>query len=314
MRPRWNHRGWSFALAISLLAATACGSADPATTPTSGPSDPPAEPTRRILVGRALEPDVVGHFQMAADGSGETWFGPDRDFEVRQLSPDGSSLAVVAMSDAGVLVGGTVAVDGTGFELFDAQDRSLHLACGVWASNGRMACEGWDDSDPARSGIYTVRASDGTALRRLTESRDVPCDYSPDGTQLAFVRTGDDDAVGTLMVMDADGGTPHFLAPNIALSGIACDWSPDGQTIVAGSTDGALLMVSPEGEGTPLSGDGIDGYAWGAAWSPDGARLLFSMVPAGGDASAAFIAARDGSDLVRITDPGDYEEADAWLA
>jgi Tol biopolymer transport system component len=177
-----------------------------------------------------------------------------------------------------------------------------------------MACEGWDDSDPARSGIYTVRASDGTTPRRLTEARDVPCDYSPDGTQLAFVRTGDEDTVGTLMVMDAGGGTPRSLAPNIALSGIACDWSPDGQAIVAGSADGTLLMVSPDGEGTPFSGDGIDGYAWGAVWSPDGTRLLFSMAPEGGDSSAAFIAARDGSDLVRITDPGGYEEADAWLA
>ena len=46
------------------------------------------------------------------------------------------------------------------------------------------ACEGWDDSNPARNGIYTVRASDGGGLTRVTTSpgggHDVAGDYSGD--------------------------------------------------------------------------------------------------------------------------------------
>lgn len=52
---------------------------------------------------------------------------------------------------------------------------------GGWAPEGRLACEGWDDSDPSRAGIYTVRASDGSDPRRLTRQRDIPCEYSPMG-------------------------------------------------------------------------------------------------------------------------------------
>ena len=206
---------------------------------------------------------------MAADGSDEEPFAPGTQFEARQLSPDGSTLSIVAMSDAGVMVGGTVGIDGSGLELFDPPGGSLHLACGVWGPSGRMACEGWDDADPSRAGIYTVRADDAGDLRRLTEEPDVPCDYSSDGAQLAFVREADD-GTGTLMVKNTDGGDVRLLADDVVLAGNSCDWSPDGNMIVAGSTDGTLAMVTPDGERTTLTGDGIDGNASGAMWSPDG--------------------------------------------
>jgi Tol biopolymer transport system component len=136
-----------------------------------------------------------------------------------------------------MLVGGTVGVDGNGFHLFPTPDPTLNLACGVWAPRDRIACEGWDDSDPSRTGIYTVGASNGSDPRRLTRHRDVTCEYSADGSRLAFVRTGADDTAGTLMLMDAEGGKSRAV----------------------------------------LAGDGLDGYSQGALWSPDGSHILFSM-------------------------------------
>ena len=102
---------------------------------------------------------------MEADGSDERAFVPEEEFETRNLSPDGSRLAIVAPGDRGPLVGGSVGVDGSDYRLFAGQDPSLNLACGVWAPERRMACEGWDDTDPSRAGIYTVRATDGTDPR-----------------------------------------------------------------------------------------------------------------------------------------------------
>ena len=316
MHLRSRLRRLSLTLAVFVVAVTSCTSTDPPT-PVSSSSSTGISPTvapGQVLVGRPISPDVQGYFQKAADGSGEEAFAPGKEFEARQLSPDGSLVSIVAVDRAGVLVGGTVNVDGTAFELFHHQDRSLHLACSVWAPRGRMACEGWDDDDPSRAGIYTVRAADGSDPRRLSRSRDVPCDYSPDGTQLAFVRTDGDDGVGTLMVMDADGASARRLSENVVLAGTSCDWSPDGKAILAASADGSLVMVTPSGERSAFAPDGMDGPASGGVWSPNGEWIMFSMIPEGDDLSAAYIASRDGSDLVRLTDPGDYEEAAVWLS
>jgi hypothetical protein len=282
--------------------------------PTTGelPESPEA-PAGHILFSRIVESGEFLHFVVSHDGSGEVPFAAGREFEARTLSPDGTRLAIVAPNDQGLIVGGTVGVDGTGFDLFTNADQTLNLACGIWRSTNVLACEGWDDSDPSRAGIYVVTASDGSDPRRLTRHRDIPCDYSPDGTQLAFVRTGADDARGRLMVMDAAGGPPRSLGPEVALSGIACDWAPDGDSILIAGSDGRLSTVTLAGETTPIEGGGLDGYAWGAVWSPDGAQILFSMSVGDPNDADVYTAAADGSDLHQITDSQLLEEAANWL-
>ncbi len=176
-------------------------------------------------------------------------------------------------------------------------------------------CEGWDDKDPSRSGIYSVRASDGGGLRRLTRDRDYPCAYSPDGTSLAFIRVtkdiGTDQETGNLMLMEADGGDPRVLVKGVGESGLACDWSPNGKSIIAGRSDGSIVLVTPEGEQTPFTAEGIDGYSEGFVWSSDGSRILFSMNRDG--QFDVYTVASDGSDLTRITDSASYESGSAWL-
>jgi hypothetical protein len=252
------------------------------------------------------------HFSVSTDGSGETPFAPGKEFEARHLSPDGSLLAISALNDHGLFVGGTVGLDGTGYRLFASADSSLNLVCGVWAPEGRLACEGWDDSDPSRAGIYTVRASDGSDPHRLTRQRDIPCEYSPDGTQLAFVHTVADDGRGTLMVMDAAGGKARTLLDDVVLTGIPCDWSPDGSSILASSA-GALHFVTLDGESSRLAGDGISGFAMGGLWSPDGSHVLFSM-SLEDQQFDVYTAAADGSGLTPIADSDLLEESAYWLS
>jgi Tol biopolymer transport system component len=304
------------AMLILAAAIASCSGGEPALSEevaaTSHASDPPDAPVQgRVLFARIMSSGASRHYVIDADGTGQRPFAPGRAFETRNLSPDGSRLAIVAVNDGGVIVGGTVGVDGKGFRLFESPDPTLNLACGVWAPHGRMACEGWDDTDQSRNGIYTVRASDGSDLQRVTHGRDVPCDYAPDGTRLAFVRVEGDDSVGTLTLMDADGTRIRPLFRDVTLSGTACDWSPDGRSILTGS-DGTLVLVSPNGTSTSLTGEGIDGYASGAIWSPDGTRILFSMALEG-EQFDVYSAAADGSDLTRITDSELLEEALAWL-
>ncbi len=297
-----------------LAACTADGAAPTAQVPSGSPSTSPSEmPMQgRILYGHITGSGVAELFVATPDGSDEEPFAPGKDFEPRNVSPDGSRLAIVGPNEAGVIVGGTIAVDGSGFRLFSNPDPSMNLACGIWASERRLACEGWDDSDPSRDGIYTVRASDGGDPTRLTHDRDVPCDYSPDGTQLAFVRTAADPQLGTLMVMDAGGGNTRRLLDDVELSGIACDWSPDGSAILTGGADGHLVIVTLDGAASPFVGEGIGGVAAGGSWSPDGSHILFSMT-LDDDQWDVYVAAADGSNLTRITGSELVEEAGIWL-
>ena len=303
---------------IVALCLTACiasvGCTAETSSPTQAPSTAPA-PTGSTALGHLLilryPSSGLGEYFIAnIDGSNERAFLPGEDFEARQLSPDSARVAIVGPNEDGILTGASVDLDGRNRTDLVNDDPSLNLACGVWAPNERLACEGFDESTPSRSGIYTVSAEDGGDLQRLTHERDVPCDYSPDGSRLAFIRTGSDEGVGTLMVMDADGGKPESLDSEVFLSGIACDWSPDGRSILVGSPDGEILLVSPDGGSPTLPG--LDGFASGPTWSLDGELIMFSMTLEG-EQFDVYTVATDGTELTRITDSDLLEEAVVWL-
>ncbi|HEY7668529.1 MAG TPA: hypothetical protein VIE12_10450 [Actinomycetota bacterium] len=308
------------AIVCATVALAACTSGDPASSQdvASSPGSPgevhasaQTDPASgRLLIAR-YSGDIADIVTTATDGSDERPFAPGSSFEVRQLSPDGSVIAIVAASEEGPLVGGTIRPDGTHLALFPAAGRHLNLACGVWAPDGGLACEGWDDRSSVRSGVFLVDP-DGRHPRRLTSARDIPCDYAPDGSLLAFVRTDRMSEVGTLMVMDAGGGEPRPLIGGVALSGLPCDWSPDGRSILVGSAAGSLRLVSLDGSSEPISGDGIDGFASGPTWSADGSRILFTMTLEV-DQPDVYTVAADGSDLVRVTSGDTYDEGWLWL-
>jgi Tol biopolymer transport system component len=75
-------------------------------------------------------------------------------------------------------------------------DPELFTACTIWAPSGKeLACEGGSEDDPRQNGVYTIRASDGKGLTRITSNpggTDSPLAYSPDGSQLVLTRTKPD--------------------------------------------------------------------------------------------------------------------------
>ena len=174
--------------------------------------------------------------------------------------------------------------------------------------------------DPAGNGVYTIRASDGKGLARITrnpDGDDIPLAFSPEGNQLLFAR--DDPSRGgsatqALFITAMSGGPPHRITPWGYTDDYA-DWSPDGRTIVFG-TNGSLYRVSPEGKGlakiTAKMPDGSSAVnAFDVSFSPDGRRLVFSL---GSSEPGIYTARLDGSDVQQLTTSPTEDHHASWGA
>jgi Tol biopolymer transport system component len=310
----------STALIIVALALSACGASsnpDSSASATVVASRSPTVPAGTLVYVR--HPGGVRVLYTADAGGGderELVRGP----ELARWSPDGTKLSVTAESPQGLVFVGLINPDGTHYVQFDSPDPALNLGCSAWSPDAdRLACEGWDDKDPTRNGIFSVRASDGGDLTRVTSApdgtHDAPGDYSPDGRQIAFVRINpSDEEHSTLLVVNVDGSGERQLTEQPI--GLSCDWSPDGSSILA-DADGTLLLVPAEGgESSPIDLGVAGAHAARAAWSPDGQMIAFSLAihTAGLDRwPDIYTANADGSEVTQVTDtPDEGEELEAW--
>jgi Tol biopolymer transport system component len=163
--------------------------------------------------------------------------------------------------------------------------------------------------------LFTIR-SDGSGRRRLTgtaglqragvASASQPA-WSPDGTQIAFLR--EDRNGGRVAVVDANGGGERSLTSR----GFSSDpsWAPDGSRIAyvesTGMT-GGVSMGGPSIFAVPAAGGDPVRLTRGTrtqfdqdpAWSPDGTRIAFTrlQVDEQGDVSAGdvYVMNADGGD------------------
>jgi Tol biopolymer transport system component len=276
-------------------------------------------PAGRLSYGR-FDSSGVTPFTSNTDGTDERQLLPP-SAEGPSWSPNGLVIAVALESPQGLLFSGTVNPDGSDFVRFDSPDSSLNLGCTVWSPDGtRLACEGWDDTDTTRNGIYTVRSTDGGDLVRVTESpaehHDIPGDYSLDGNQIIFSRSlpeplaidGDD---SHLMIVNLDGSDEQRLSDQLMGGGRL---SPDGTTIL--TTSGNYLTLVPVGGGQAIPihiADAPNDLALGGAWSPDGQRIVFTLHPRSAAHSDIYIMLSDGTDLHQVTNtPNQDEEFADW--
>jgi Tol biopolymer transport system component len=327
------------AMAVGSLALVACSEDTPNATEPSGPAatQVPA-PDGRIVFARAdpsagvLAGDSDTYtYTVNADGSDEQPLFSEGPSAGPRWSPDGTEIHIFCCGDgmAAHIVDPETGVIRTSFP---PPDPTLETYCGgAWSPDGeRLACGAFGVDDPSRNGIYSVRASDGGGLSRITTNpggEDAAGDYSPEGDRLVFVRIPKDGRVG-VYVTDLKRGDIHRISPR----GVVVDdifggsWSPTGDRIlfVARDTEQhhkAIWVVNADGSsphplsiapgcGGPLSDPESFG-CYSPSWSPDGQWIVFVRSAPDGSEENLWIVNADGSGLVPLTDGG-FDDQPDW--
>jgi WD40-like Beta Propeller Repeat len=293
--------------------ATPSASAAPSASATTSP------PTGEVLSGQLLFSrfdesihTFQGSFISRPDGSGETEVPLPFTEGLASWSRSGTEITVPTQVADGRIGTAIIAPDGTVLRVLEIPDPTLNLPCPAWSHDDvRLACEGWDDTDPSRNGIYSVRASDGGDLQRLTSPpegmRDIPGDYSL-SDQFVFKRAaGDGEGHGPLMLIDSSGGEPRSLTKDSFED--PGRFSPDG-SLVATSASGSLVILDLDGNVVETITDD-DAYLFGPAWSPDGTHIAFSRTT-GGYHADIWTSGPDGSDRRQVTATPDNEINVHW--
>ncbi len=157
--------------------------------------------------------------------------------------------------------------------------------------------------------LYQIAVLGGGA-RLIVEDVDTAVSFSPDGSQLAFLRGYPDEGASAVIVANADGSNQRKLVTRkrpaeFPLLGLA--WSPDGRTIaVTGAHDGQL-------RGEIVAVDAATGAErmvatpdWRLvsrmAWLPDGNGLLVNAQESAGESSnQVFLVNYPSGEARRIT-------------
>ena len=234
-------------------------------------------------------------------------------------SPDGSEVAIFCCDDG--MAAHFVNPDTGDFREVAPPDPTLETHCGFsWSPDGqRLTCESFGVTDPSRNGIYSIRASDGGGLTRITSNPgddDIPGDYSPHGKRLVFVRRDENGPVGLFVIKLNGSGLRQITPPDlIAQDFYGGSWSPTGNKIVfAARTDPdhrlAVWIVRADGSGlhqvpiTPSCGgafsDARSISCLDPDWSPDGTKIAFTRLT-NGTPSSIYTVNADGSGLSQVT-------------
>ena len=300
-----------------------------ASTPLATISPSVAPTTAGRIVFTRLDPATGRHrlVTVAADGTGLELLLENYaiGFGLPRWNQTGLILAAVS-GDKLDGVPMTASDEDRGFETILQSDRTSHrhlasatgairLVCSAWTPDGtHLACEGWSATGGGKEGIYTVSATDGSGLTRLTTPppgiRDIPGDYSADGTKLVFVRaTYAVLGLGQIWMANADGSDAHKLTDTLSTYHVS--WSRDGRWIV-GERNGALEVIDLEHLGAdPLLIQVPNGTATEPRWSPDASRIVFTYTKTGSKTSQIATIAAGGTDLVLVTS-GNVDRSPDW--
>ena len=200
--------------------------------------------------------------------------------------------------------------------IFSFGDMTWQEKNSAWAEQIAFVSSNRDSGEVIQE-IWTIH-SDGTDRRMLTNSPDLlkgwPT-WSPDGAEIAFATH---EGIGTLHLMDADGGNLSVLKKDYT-STTRPAWSPDGEKIAYG--DPLFIMIFDirtekiEAVRVPihsLSGSRIHDVAW----SPDGHQLAFAakVIDQAGDSQArdVYVMNVDGTGLQQLTQHRAEDDAPAW--
>jgi Tol biopolymer transport system component len=318
----------AFFVAVSLVGCTNSGpAATVGASPTEDLTTPAPRPTPTEAASPTPIPPASGRIAYASIVESVQHFDvftikPDGTDEVKLVhgkhtfprwSPDGSKVAMSSYWFGNFE--STVNADGTSFVEYKNPDPSLTLVCTTWSADAtRLACEGWNRLKRGFEGVYTVSSTTGQDLKRITTSvagaHDIPGSYSPDGSQIAFVRTTYTVLhLGELWVCNADGSNAHKITDTLVDYRVA--WSPDGKRIAADDNKDIVVFDLANLGGQPLRISIPNAFPTSPRWEPDGSRLVFLLSHKTGG-SDIYTMDLDGLDLQRITTNGVNDGEPDW--
>lgn len=201
---------------------------------------------------------------------------------------------------------------GSGFHLLNPT-RKLDLFCVSWSpTRRRLLCHSEGMQNAAQAGLYSVKASDGRDLVRITASPGGVSDdgygFSPDGSRVLYGRFGPH-GHGVLFSVRSNGTGRIRLSPRhwslIDLGffdRIGADWSPNGSRVafaayVPSIKKTGLFVVNANGTGlrrvAPLKVGAIS-----AQWSPKGNFITFTSCCT---KTQVFVVSANGRHLRQLT-------------
>ena len=192
-------------------------------------------------------------------------------------SPDGHALAFSRFSDSERTIYRVSEKGGSPERLYSAALTSKHGELD-WSPDGNIALVG--DVAGGGSAIFLLSTQDGTT-RRLTSPTPPDSDwgptFSPDGTQIAFLRANEGRFPASIMLMSAEGGEVRRLTTDPQQVDGLPAWSADGSALIfaARESDADRLWRVPVTRGIPTQIAEVGSPAWSPAISKRGFRLAY---------------------------------------
>ncbi|HEX8281863.1 MAG TPA: hypothetical protein VF588_00675 [Pyrinomonadaceae bacterium] len=267
----------------------------------SAPSKPQS-PNGKIVFqstqgGEGFTNDI---YAMDADGRHQTRLTDDAGDDTNAVwSPQGNRIAF--LSDRRGVGYEIYVMKADGSDQLPLRDASpVYTPAFVWSPDGtRLAY-----ADGGNIYVVAVGGADApvnVSVNKPAESSDSRPSWSPNGGQLVVSNSAACGGCSDLHVVNsADGGGRIQLSTG---PGFDSDprWSPAGNLIAyEGDRGGRGIYVTPaDGTGTETLVSGAVGSFGGAEWSPDGARLAFRSLTAGGNVC---VVNANASGLVSVSD------------
>jgi Tol biopolymer transport system component len=254
----------------------------------------------------------------------------DRATELARWSPDGSEIALTTdfCQEGIVCVAYLVDPDTTSVRTLPKPDPTLPMLCGLaWSVDGLLACgSAHFDSVQSSDGIYTIRASDGGGLTRITNFPANVGDFSPGGRRLVIDVPPESENTH-LAVVKLEGGVKRITPRGLSIGSPAeGSWSLDGTWILFSAVRNleahrfGIWAVHPDGSRlhrVPIPGCGglrSDPASVGCLrphWSPDGTKIAFDLLNPLGFRHIYTVDA-DGSGLAQVTGSGLEDTDPDW--
>jgi Tol biopolymer transport system component len=314
---------WVAAGAVAILAIIGLPlllSSDDATPPAT---EPPPVPTTQA----GPSPDAQGLVVVPGGDEGPTDIyvvlpgagpvrltehsGPNAYAAYPSLSPDRTRILFEARRD-GLSRIQIYAMNTDGSDVTRiSRDASVDAFGASWSPDGSMVL--FVKSNRAYSNspqeIWVMNA-DGSSEKMVAAADARGPLWSPDGSRVAYLANGE-------TWVAPIGGDPREITD---LDAAPTGWSPDGSALVVEGARGAepggpfdeasdLWVVDADGSSVTRLTD-APGRDWGAQWSPDGTRIVFTS-NRGGDHDIYLIEVEGGA-LVQLTDEPGHDGGARW--